>query len=294
MSLRSAGGAGGLAADRLGGLAAREAPRLPTEVPIFPRLGNNRILMIVRSQLARLRGRVWKCQLPKVFNLTQLDLRGVKFEATNVAERQRIMGCGGELEYLRAMLAALRPDDILYDIGANVGLVALHAARTCRTVAFEPDPAFRARLERNLQLNPGVSVEVLPVAIGDSEGTATLFTDGAEGNSPSLVHQRDEKGTVEVSVQTLDALVAGGALPAPTVLKLDIEGAEVLALRGAKHFLHGPMAPRALFLEVHDSFLPGFGSSTDEVLELVRRAGYTRVYYEADRGDQQHLILERT
>jgi FkbM family methyltransferase len=59
------------------------------------------------------------------------------------------------LEYLRGMLATLRPDDILYDIGANVGLVALHAARRCRTVAFEPDPAFRARLARILHQAPG-------------------------------------------------------------------------------------------------------------------------------------------
>jgi len=250
--------------------------------------------MKVRSKLAGLRHRAWERQLPKVFKLTDLDPRGVNFEATHLVERQRIVACGYEPEYLKAMLDALRPDDILYDVGANIGLVALHAARKCRTVAFEPDPAFRARLERNLQLNPGVSVELLPVAIGDSEGTATLFTDGVEGNSPSLVHQRGEKDAVEVRVQTLDTLVAGGTLPAPTVLKLDIEGAEVLALRGAKHLLYGPTAPRALFIEVHESFLPGFGSSTDEVMEFVLRAGYGKVQYETNRSDQQHLILERT
>lgn len=247
--------------------------------------------MIVRSQLGRLRRRAWERQLPKVFNLTHFDSRGVKFEATNVVERQRIVGCGDEPEYLRAMLAVLRPDDILYDIGANVGLVALHAAQRCRTVAFEPDPAFLARLRRNLELNPNVSVEVLPVAISDNDGTATLFTDGTEGNSPSLVHQRAEKDAVEVGTQTLDTLVASGAIPAPTVLKLDIEGAEILALRGAKQVLQAPTAPRALLLEVHDSLLPGFGSSADEVLALVREAGYSSVQYQARRGDQQHFIL---
>lgn len=248
-----------------------------------------------RRKLARLRHRAWERQLPKVFKLTDFDAHGLHFEATNVVERQRIVRYGEEREYLRAMLTALRPDDVLFDIGANIGLVALHAARRCRTVtAFEPDPAFRIRLERNLQLNPGLSVDVLPFAIGDSEGSASLFTDGAEGNSPSLVHQRGEKDAVEVRVQTLDTLVASGALRTPTVLKLDIEGAEVLALRGAKQLLHGPAAPRALFLEVHHSFLPAFGSSTDEVLELVGRAGYGAAYYEANRDDQQHLILERS
>lgn len=235
----------------------------------------------------------WARQLPKVFELTDIDRRGVRFEATNLVERQRIVTYGDEAEYLSAMVAALRPDDVLYDIGANVGLVALHAARKCRTVAFEPDPAFRARLARNLELNPGVSLTVSPLALGAGEAAATLYTDGAEGYSPSLVHQRGERDAVEVRVQALDALVAGGTLPAPTVLKLDIEGAEVLALRGAERLLKGPAAPRALFLEVHRSLLPAFGSSTDEVLELVRRAGYTGATYQAGRGDEQQLILER-
>lgn len=250
--------------------------------------------MSIISKLAQLRHRAWERQLPKVFTLTGLDPKGIKFEATTMGERQRIVKYGDERQYLRAMLTAIRPDDILYDIGANVGLVALHAARQCRTIALEPDPAFLARLERNLQLNPGISVEVLPVAIGDSDRTATLFTDGVEGNSPSLVHQRDEKHAVEVRVERLDTLVGRRALPAPTVLKLDIEGAEVLALRGAKRLLHGPTAPRALFIEVHHSFLPAFGSSADEVLTLVRRAGYDTVNYEAYRGSQQHLILARS
>jgi len=249
------------------------------------------VAMTVKSTLAGLRHRAWKRRLPRVFTLTGLDPTGVTFEATNLGERQRIMTYGGELQYLRAMLATLRPDDILYDIGANIGLLALHAARECQTVAFEPDPAFFARLQRNLQLNPSIYVDLLPVAISDTDGTATLFTDGVEGNSPSLVHQRGEKDAVEVRVETLDALVARGALPTPTVLKLDTEGAEVLALRGAKRLLRGPTAPRALFLEVHDSFLPAFGSSSEEVLALARGAGYGAVHYEARRANEQHLIL---
>lgn len=248
------------------------------------------VAMTVKSTLAGLRHRAWKRRLPRVFTLTGLDPTGVKFEATNLGERQRIMTYGGELQYLRAMLATLRPDDILYDIGANIGLLALHAARECQTVAFEPDPAFFARLQRNLQLNPSIYVDLLPVAISDTDGTATLFTDGVEGNSPSLVHQRGEEDAVEVRVETLDAL-ARGALPTPTVLKLDTEGAEVLALRGAKRLLRGPTAPRALFLEVHDSFLPAFGSSSEEVLALARGAGYGAVHYEARRANEQHLIL---
>lgn len=245
------------------------------------------------AQLKRQSSRRHLRGLPKTFTLTDFDSTGVNFEVTNLVERYRVLEHGGETSYLRAMLAALREDDVLFDIGANIGMVALHAARRCRTIAFEPDPSFLARLRRNAQLNPDITVQVLPIAVSDSDGRVVLYTDGADGNSPSLVHQRNEKFEVEVEARSLDSLLEVGDLPGPTVIKLDIEGAEILALRGAHNLLHNDNAPRSLFLEVHDSFLPAFGSSADAVLQLVRDAGYTEVRYCADRHDQQHLILDR-
>lgn len=249
--------------------------------------------MIWRSKLARLRLRACARRLPRVIVLKKLDPAGVKFEVASLAERSRVITYGYEPEYLGAMLNTLRSDDVLYDVGANLGLVALHAARICQTVAFEPDPSFLARLQRNVELNPTLSVDVQPFAISDRNGTVTLYTDGAEGGSPSLVDQRHERQPIEVATRTLDALVAGGVLPVPTVLKVDIEGAEILALRGAGKLLRAPFAPRTLFLEVHDTFLPAFGSSAGEVLRLVHACGYETVRYQATRFDQQHLILGR-
>lgn len=225
--------------------------------------------------------------------LTTFDAVGVQFEAIGSTELYRILSRGDEEEYIRQMLTALKSTDVLFDIGANIGLVALHAAGRCRTVAFEPDPDFRARLERNASLNHAISLDVLPVAISDRDGTVTLYSDGADGNSPSLVHQRHEGRALNVEARSLDSLLATVRLPAPTVVKLDIEGAEILALRGASRLLNGPSPPRALFLELHDAYLPGFNSSTAEVLEIVRRAGYRDVVYDAMRHDQRHLILAR-
>lgn len=249
--------------------------------------------MNIRGRLAAVRHRAWQRQLPKVFTLTELDPRGLRLEAASLLERQRIVNFGDEPEYLAAMLAELRPDDVLWDIGANIGLVSLHAARTCRAVAFEPDPEFRGRLERNLELNPGVSLEISPVAISDTDRPVTLYTDGSEGFSPSLVSQRNESMAIEVPAATLDGVVASGTFPRPTVVKLDIEGAEMLALQGGEETWSGAAAPRAMFIEIHDSFLPAFGSSAEEVRELVRNAGYEKVVYEDKRADQQHLIVER-
>jgi FkbM family methyltransferase len=232
-----------------------------------------------------------KRRLPVVLTVKKFEKSGVRFEISNTAEVFRVGSHGGETDYLAAMLCDLHMDDVLYDVGANVGMVALHAAKICQTVAFEPEPAFRRRLEINAALNPDRSFSVEPVAISDSDGNVDLFTDGEEGRSPSLVHQRGESATVSVPARSLDSLLREGRLPPPTVIKLDIEGAEILALRGARQLLTEPGKPRALFIEIHDSFLPGFGSSADEVDALLNEFGYTNAIYRERRGSQRLLIL---
>lgn len=262
--------------------ASGPPPRNPTAV-----------IAAITNGAFHLRYRVLARRLPTVITLTDFDACGVRFEALTATELYRILGRGDEVEYLNRMLSMLRPEDVLYDIGANIGLVALHAASRCRTVAFEPDPGFLHRLRRNVALNPSAAVDVRPVAISNSTQAVHLFTSGAGGNSPSLVNQRNEQNVVEVQATTLDTLSRDNTLPAPTVLKLDIEGAEILALRGADSLLNGPAAPRLLFLELHDTFLPAFGSTADEVLALTGSAGYDIVHYREKRHDQQHLILGR-
>lgn len=233
----------------------------------------------------------YKRRLPFVTTLTNFDPAGVRFEISNLVENYRVLQHGGETEYTAAMLQNLRPDDVLFDIGANIGMVTLHAAKICRTIAFEPDPSIQRRLKVNSELNPDRTFTLEPVAVSDSDGTVVLYTDGAEGNSPSLAHQRGECGSVSVTARSLDSLIAEGRLPLPSVIKLDVEGAEILVLRGATQLLTGSDRPRALFIEVHDTFLPGFGSSADEVNGLLKDFGYTDALYCARRGDQTHLIL---
>jgi hypothetical protein len=75
----------------------------------------------------------------------------------------------------------------------------------------------------------------------------------------------------------------------PTVLKIDIEGAEILALQGAQRLLRAPDRPRLLFVEAHPEFLPTFGGNLDQLSTLMTDAGY-QVLSTRRREDQLHLI----
>lgn len=183
---------------------------------------------------------------------------------------------GAEDLDLELIGALLRPGDLFVDGGANLGLFSLVAASavgpTGAVVAFEPATETADRLEANLALNGYRWVQVQRVALADRPGerTFTVFGGNAAGLS-SFAPQAQGGGEVRsVPVSTLDASL--GPLAARVrLVKLDLEGAEQAALRGASGLLgYGP----DLLVEVEDGHLRRQGSSRSELLGLLRDAGY--------------------
>ncbi|MBG9389044.1 FkbM family methyltransferase [Caenimonas aquaedulcis] len=150
-----------------------------------------------------------------------------------------------EADLQRQLAAVLNPHDVFYDVGANVGFFSLLAAsRGARVIAFEPLARNADLFDRNLQLNRIASATLVRCAVGRHEGMAR-FKSGASASMGRL----SREGDVEVPVTALDAFLAAGRAPAPTVIKMDIEGAESEALAGARSLLqaHRPL----LFLSTH-------------------------------------------
>jgi FkbM family methyltransferase len=219
---------------------------------------------------------------------------GCVFLVASDCERYRVEKLGGEEEFTRMMLDEVSPGDVFYDIGACVGVVSVHAAkRGARVIAFEPDPSFRDRIIRNLQLNELNNVTVMDFAVSDSAGGATLFTDGVTGLSPSLrpVLQQNRQ-CIQVPTDAIDDVLSRDELPWPDVIKLDVEGAEVHALRGMRNLLSSSRSPRAIFIELHPNFLPGFGATLQDAEQLIECSGY-RTAYDCTRADQVHRIYRK-
>lgn len=215
------------------------------------------------------------------------------FRCGNRTEYYRTVEFGGEATALAAFLFLLQPDDVVWDVGASVGLFSVHAAAVVRNVvAFEPDPATFRRLRQNLELNGlGDRVGSRMEALGDHEGDVELRTDGLDGNAPSVTNLGRHAGSSNTHMTTLDQLI-DCKLPAPTVLKIDVEGAELLVLRGGSRLLASTGAPRMIFLEVHPAFLAVFGASSEIVDHEMTQYGY-KVAARRVRGDQVHLIAIR-
>jgi FkbM family methyltransferase len=142
--------------------------------------------------------------------------------------------------------------DVVYDIGAHVGFFTLLcsalAGPTGSVRAFEPRPENIDRLGVNLRANETRNVRVVEAAVSDSEGEAAFIADDCtlEGR----LGDSGDSRSVRVATITVDACVAGG-MPAPDLLKIDVEGAEGAVMRGAAGTIakHGP----TLLIEVHSA-----------------------------------------
>jgi FkbM family methyltransferase len=229
---------------------------------------------------------------PYVVTIDVFVYEGVRFEISSPAEVSRVKHFGGEENFTRLILQELSASDVLYDIGACVGMVTVHAAKKCaHVIAFEPDLSYRSRLVTNLRLNSLDNVQVVAWAVSNASGVVTLYTDGLKGNSPSL-REVERRHAVQINTDSIDSALSRGEIISPDVVKMDIEGAEMLALQGMKQLLRSAKVPRTIFIEIHPDFLPAFGSSAEDVVVFLKSYGYCEDYRKK-RGNQVHCIFRK-
>jgi FkbM family methyltransferase len=179
---------------------------------------------------------------------------------------------------LKDVLALVRPDDVVIDIGANVGLYSLAAAaKGAQVHAFEPVPATAARLEASLALNPEFSdrVTVHAEGLSDEPGSLTLFTESLEGYSGhASAHLATEAQveSIEVPMDTLDTAMADLSGPVRLV-KVDVEGHEPAVLDGGVAFFER-VRPEFLFVEIEEDHLARAGSSGAAFYQRILDLGY--------------------
>lgn len=161
-------------------------------------------------------------------------------------------------------IAGFKSGDVLVDVGANVGMYTVWAAKTrgVRVFAFEPESQNFALLNRNILLNSlGDQVNAYCLAMSDVAGLSQLHLSQfmAGGSCHSLGEQVDFKhepmkpaysqGCVSAR---LDDLVAGGVVPEPDHIKIDVDGFEPKVIAGAQRITTGNKL-RSLLIEVNQN-----------------------------------------
>lgn len=141
-----------------------------------------------------------------------------------------LLNCGSGL---------LKTGDVALDLGANQGIYCCAFGAVVgpsgRVIAVEPIPRQVERLQANIALNGFRQCEVLQKAISDRVGTTTLGL--GSGDVLASIVAEDKSKSIEVQTTTVDQIVRDHSLHRVDFIKLDIEGAEMLALRGAENTL---------------------------------------------------------
>lgn len=185
---------------------------------------------------------------------------------------------------LRLSRQLLLPGDTVIDVGANIGLWAMGAARRVgtrgRLYAFEPDPSNFTRLVRNLKLNNLEYVHHNQLALSDQDGPVLFFV-ARNGNSGmgGLSAREGVDQAISVECTTLERYCQRYGVERIDFIKLDIEGSEQSVLQGAIPFLAAPNGP-ALMFEADDSLASAHGNSTQALKAMLGRYGYCIFSYD--------------
>lgn len=178
-----------------------------------------------------------------------------------------------EGEIVSRMVRLSRPDATVFDVGANIGLMAipvLHGCPSCRVVSFEPSPSSLPFLEKTVA---GSAYRdrwtIVPKAVSDRPGEL----DFAIGRSRDALFEgfsdpASGERSIKVGVTTLDAEWTRLDRPDVSLIKIDVEGAEGLVLEGAAEVCRARRP--ALIVEWHEDYLRRLATPVGQLLVTAR------------------------
>ena len=194
-----------------------------------------------------------------------------------VLPRFRNLSPSYEAETFAVWLKLLRPGDVVWDIGANIGvytilsgqIVGQEGAIDC----WEPTPDSYESTCKHIELN-GLAgfCKAHQAAVSSSDGGTMPFSIvGGKGTDPTNRLGSTQGTTIDIPIESMDGIL-GRSNRKPNYIKIDIEGAEVFALRGAEKVMTETRP--TILIAVHPMFLPEFDCDAEEIAETISSHDY--------------------
>jgi len=230
---------------------------------------------------------------------TPLEICGIRkiFWSAEPRMHQRIVWAGGEREQLEYFIKQIRDADVVWDVGAFIGMFSMFASQAVgangQVFTFEPEASTAELVKKNCAYNNISNITLIEAALGEEDGEAMIYSSEEDQNAISSLKPGEnlKKQGIPIQIRTGESLVRQHEAEPPTVVKMDVEGAEYQALKGMREVLERPEC-RFLFLELHPQDLPRFGASEGEVRDLLGQVGFN-IDRETQRGTEMHLFCSK-
>jgi FkbM family methyltransferase len=240
---------------------------------------------LLRHSLRALRVSLWteKCALwwgyryqpaPEVATLRS----GPRIQITHADHLQLLIYYLGTFEpyCLPFLRGCAEKGGTVVDVGANIGFYTLESAVAVgsqgRVISIEAAPSHLESLNRNIELNGMKNVSVIGTAVGDAVGQAMLTLPRGDNLGMFTLGDVEGEETYLVAIDTMDHLLEHQNIHSIDLIKMDIEGSEFKALRGAARIFE-KFRP-SLLIELNEMALRRCGSSTQAVKGLLNDMGY--------------------
>lgn len=184
---------------------------------------------------------------------------------------------------IRACRDIVQPSDVVYDVGANAGAISNEIAAAipgAQIYAFEPQPSMAKLVAISAKLNGHQNIRVMAVAVGETEGSATLHCP-AHALHASLAEGQGDSESIDCRVISLGERVKCGHLPPPDMIKVDVEGGELGVIEGALEAIR--TSQPAILFEANDN-ASRFGYTRTDLMRKILDCGDYE-FYQVAPGD---------
>jgi FkbM family methyltransferase len=197
-----------------------------------------------------------------------------------------------ELGVLTVLDSMLKPGDRFVDIGANIGMIALHARHlvgaTGQVDCYEPLPLCANAIREHVRLNRLANVHVHQLGLSDENTKLEIKTTSEHSGTATFgnVTQSDVVGTFVVDVRTGDELIDRADF-----IKIDVEGFELRVLKGLKRVIEE--SEPIIVTELNEALLSGAGATAADIADFLQQRGYRPYGINTKRkGLRHHIALQ--
>ncbi|MCD6528143.1 FkbM family methyltransferase [bacterium] len=270
-------------------LSKKSQQKILQTLPINSSIGKAlKLLFKIKNFLFELKNRIWLI----IFRLRNcfLSYKPIISEFEDISFKLVPKGAialkiwrEGEYEKfaLRFLLSHMKPGIVFFDIGANIGIFSILSGlkeKNIEIYTFEPASETFKVLKENIKLNNLQNIKAFQIGIGDYRGKAVLkinarWSDGLNTIGRATHPECKIVGKEEILITTLDDFIKEHSVKKVDIMKVDVEGAELLVFQGAKKLLRCQEAPLILY-ESRISNAKGFGYHPVEIMWCLRDLGY--------------------